>query len=225
MDAWAHIFDKYGRDTSNEADEVDVFSGAIVVDRGHYRTTPARPFGRMLDGAYSDSDSGSDNDDDNDEEEEEELQQQPQSSDTSSSTSNPNLLSEIARKQKLFLAVPKLTLEALDTEMMLLVPSTPSSTLESTPSSRDAHSSVALHFSTPTHRHSNASAVEDAFYTPILASSVSDEIQFKTPTAPTTTPTTASQKPSSIIASISLARSVSSPSVTSLRKSVMSKSV
>ncbi|KAJ1549187.1 hypothetical protein HK405_008311 [Cladochytrium tenue] len=43
--AWERIFEKYGRDFDDEADEIDVATCKIVVDRGHLRSTNTREFG------------------------------------------------------------------------------------------------------------------------------------------------------------------------------------
>ncbi|KAJ1562735.1 hypothetical protein HK405_008525 [Cladochytrium tenue] len=45
--AWERIFEKYGRDFDNEADEIDVATCKIVVDRGHLRRTNTRDFGDL----------------------------------------------------------------------------------------------------------------------------------------------------------------------------------
>ncbi|KAJ3091278.1 hypothetical protein HK100_007219, partial [Physocladia obscura] len=68
MNSWLRIFEKYGKDLSNESDEINAATGEIEVDRGHMRNSPLRPFGRMLDGASSDSDNGNDEDEDDERE-------------------------------------------------------------------------------------------------------------------------------------------------------------
>ncbi|KAJ3381325.1 hypothetical protein HDU84_005174 [Entophlyctis sp. JEL0112] len=63
--AWLRVFEKYGRDLSAECDEIEVASGEVVVDRGHFRTMPMPPFGGGRSAGDSDSrEDGSDSSDD-----------------------------------------------------------------------------------------------------------------------------------------------------------------
>ncbi|KAJ3060328.1 hypothetical protein HDU98_003699 [Podochytrium sp. JEL0797] len=107
--SWELIFEKYGRSFEDEADEIDVLTGEIVVDKGCLKNTPNRPFGRMLDG---ESDSG-----DSEEEEEE-----GEGSNTDASLSRPHshashIASGIADKKHRMLKVKKLSINDLDAEM------------------------------------------------------------------------------------------------------------
>jgi hypothetical protein len=48
--AWEELFEKYGKDFGDEADEIDLSTYTIVVDNGFVRSTPTRHFAGVVEG-------------------------------------------------------------------------------------------------------------------------------------------------------------------------------
>ena len=86
--AWEHIFEKYGRNFDDEADEIDLNTGEIVVDRGHLRGMKGRPLGSGMEGYEDGDDEGEgkeeDDEDEEDEEDEEEVSEDEEEEDEES---------------------------------------------------------------------------------------------------------------------------------------------
>ncbi|KAJ3193944.1 hypothetical protein HK101_003792 [Irineochytrium annulatum] len=57
--SWESIFERYGKDFEDEADEIDIRTGRLVVDRGFVRGTPTKPFGGVDGDDDASLDSGS----------------------------------------------------------------------------------------------------------------------------------------------------------------------
>ncbi|KAI8621928.1 centromere protein Scm3-domain-containing protein [Chytriomyces sp. MP71] len=177
-DTWELIFAKYGRDTSDEADEIDVRTGEIVVDRGFYRNTPDRPFGRALfaggveDGIADDSDTEAD-------------EGIPQDGFKFSVTDEnddggmhaADMLEELARKRRLVSSVPKLSLRDLDSRAsrVIAIPYKPPSekmSVSTTPSQRTSAATPVI----PSHEVTQAIFVLSST-TPTIARSIVKEIE------------------------------------------------
>ncbi|KAI9349456.1 hypothetical protein DFJ73DRAFT_796182 [Zopfochytrium polystomum] len=125
---WERIFEKYGRNFDNEADEIDVHTGKIVVDRGHLRSQGILLFGDASEGGsgggansacFSDGNTGTDEepgDDDDDGDGDGSDDEDDEGGDDGGELKGDQqlMLRELSSKRALLSDVPRIDLEAIE---------------------------------------------------------------------------------------------------------------